>query len=154
VEILEDDERRRSPRTGGGEAGPGDTQALGHVVGLKGVERIAGQADAGRRGEGEGRRLQIGAIEIAQQVGQPAAERSQLCWIAQDGQGLLERFEVVDRLEALDHRQIDDDGELAPAAAALPDLLRGETEQRLELCSPLLEQWLAGRIQVVVATSV
>ncbi len=54
-----------------------------------------------------------------------------------------ERFEVVDRLEALDHRQVDDPGEFAPSAADLADLLRGESEQRLELCSPLLEQRLA-----------
>ena len=54
-----------------------------------------------------------------------------------------ERVEVVDGLEALDHREVDDPGEFASSAADLADLFRGESEQRLELCSPLLEERLA-----------
>ena len=54
-----------------------------------------------------------------------------------------ERFEVVDGLEALNHREVDGSGEFAPSAADLADLFRGESEQRLELCSPLLEERLA-----------
>ena len=42
-----------------------------------------------------------------------------------------ERVEVVDRFEALDHREVDDAGQLAPAAAFLADLLGREVEQRL-----------------------
>jgi hypothetical protein len=54
-----------------------------------------------------------------------------------------ERFQVFDRLEALDHRQVDDAGQLASAAASLPDLLRVETEEGFELRAPLVEQRLA-----------
>lgn len=39
-----------------------------------------------------------------------------------------ERVEIVDRFEALDHREVDDPGQLAPAAASLADLLRREAE--------------------------
>ena len=54
-----------------------------------------------------------------------------------------ECVEVIDCFEALDHCEVDDSGELAPAAAFLADLLRGESEQCRELSAPLFEQWLA-----------
>ena len=54
-------------------------------------------------------------------------ERRQVVALVDDDEpvGAEERFQVVDRLEALDHRQVDDAGALASAAAALADLLRG-----------------------------
>ena len=39
-----------------------------------------------------------------------------------------ERVEVVDCFEALDHREVDDPGQLVPASAFLADLLRREIE--------------------------
>src|SRR5947209_2585105 len=53
-------------------------------------------------------------------------ERGQVVALVDHDQAVLaeERFELVDRLQALDHRQIDDASQLAPAAAFLADLLR------------------------------
>lgn len=52
-----------------------------------------------------------------------------------------EPVEILDRFQALDHRQIDE----AAAAAELTDLLRGQTEKLLQLDPPLLEQRLTVR---------
>ncbi len=72
-------------------------------------------------------------------------ERRQVVAFVDDDEsvGAEERSQVVDRLEALDHCQVDDAGQLASAAASLPDLLGRKPEQNLELGAPLVEQWFA-----------
>ena len=56
-----------------------------------------------------------------------------------------EPVEILDRFQALDHRQIDEARPLAAATAELADLLPGQTEELSELDSLLLEQRLPVR---------
>ncbi len=72
-------------------------------------------------------------------------QRGQMVALVDHDQAVVgeERFEIVYRLEALDHCQVDDAGQPSPAAAALTDLLGREAEEGRELRAPLVEQRLA-----------
>ena len=64
-----------------------------------------------------------------------------------------EGVEIVDRFEALDHRQVDDPGQLASAAAFLADLLRGEAELQARALAALDALSVEGRGQLVFPAS-
>src|SRR6266508_1561117 len=98
-------------------------QTVSSVRGGGQAEEVAGRRLSNVRLERDGRQV-VALVDQDQAV---AAE---------------ERLEVADGFEALNHRKVDDPAQSAPSAADLADLLRGEAEQRLELCTPLLEEGL------------